>query len=180
MTEAVTPPNPDQSGSGQPVPDPTLMTIDALRREIAMLENLIDSKLRAAENLTIERITRIDALMERAEDMRQEQKADTRAAVEAALDAQKEATHKMENTVSEQIASLRDNFETSIRGVQSNVADLKDRMTILESVKQGVTQQKSEHRQLTTGMIAAIGLGIAFFTALIAFLSFLAGSAGGV
>lgn len=183
MPEAVTPPNPDQTDSGrhgnpqQTIPDPTLMTIDALRREIAMLESLINARLEAAETLTIERLAKVDALMNAAESQRVEQKSDTRAAIEAALEAQKEATHKMEVTTSEQIASLRENFETSLRGVHSNIADLKDRMTVLESIKQGANQQRTERRQVNTGTVAAIGLGVAAFTAMVAFLSFLVGAA---
>ena len=178
MPEAVTPPNPDHAGPAGQAPDPTLMTIDALRREITMLESLIDARLEADEALTVERIRRVDALMDRAEEMRQEQKLDTRAAVEAALNAQKEATAKMEKSVSEQIAALRVTFETSAAGLRSSFSDLKDRQTALESVRQGVTEQRTERRQLTTGMVAAIGLGVAFFTAMVAFLSFLVGAAG--
>lgn len=174
MTEAVTPPNPaDTSDPKRSVPDPTLLTIDALRREIAMLENLTSVRLDAAEALIQERVLRIDALMERSEEMRQEQKSDTRAAVEAALESQKEATAKMEVAVSEQIASLRSNFETAIQGVLSNVADLKDRMTALESSRQGMVEQRAETRQVSSGVVAVVGISITILLAVLTIISFI-------
>ena len=181
MTEAVTPPNPDQTNSGrhgnppQSIPDPTLMTIDALRREIAMLENLLNTRLEANEELTQERFHRIDEALSHFEEQRKEQKVDTRQAVDAALEAQKEATHKMERSMDDQLQSLTANFETSHRGIQLSINDLKDRMTQLESVKQGMTQQRDETRQITSGQIATIGLGIAIFMAVLALVSFMAG-----
>lgn len=180
MPEAVTPPNPDQTESGrhgnppQSVPDPTLMTIDALRREIAMLESLLSAKMEAEAELTRERFHRVDEVMRRFEEQRGEQKDDTRAAVEAALEAQKEATSKMEATVSDQIASLRANFETAISGVRTSIADLKDRATIQESIKQGQSDQKTEHRAVSSTTIAALGVGIAAILAVLAVVSFMA------
>lgn len=185
MTDAVTPPNPADGSQasykgGPPVtksePDPTLLTIDSIRREIAMLENLGKERIDAAENLNKERFHSIDQLMERSEEQRREQKADTKEAVDAALNSQEQATHKMEKSISDQINSLRNNFEVSIRSVQSNVADLKDRMTILEAIKQGVAAQKQETRQATAGQIAAIGIGITVIMAILAVVSFAAGS----
>ena len=162
MPEAVTPPKSDD-GSIRPVPDPTRLTIDALRREIAMLANTIDTKIDAAESLNQERITRIDTLMERAEEMRREQKADTRSAVEAALASQKEQT-----------SALRTNLETTISSLHTAISDLKDRMTIVEAVKQGATEQKGERRQINAGVLSLIGVGIALLVAILAVLSFAA------
>lgn len=173
MSEAVTPPNPDQ---GQSVPDPTRLTIDALRREIAMLEELINARIEAAEALTVERFHRLDEDMHNFEDQRLEQKKDTREAVNSALEAQKEATAKMESSMASQISALKSNFDTSIRSIEATVADLKERMTITESVKQGAVEQKIETRQVTSGQIAALGAGIALFMAILALISFLAGS----
>lgn len=172
MPEAVTPPNPDIEGGRVSVPDPTLMTIDALRREIAMLENLIDTRLGAAAELTDTRFEQCHAAQRTAEEQRREQKADTREAVNAALDAQKESTHKMEKSISDQISSLTNNFETSIRGIHSNIADLKDRMTILESVKQGKFAERTEAREVTAGMYATVGVIITVILAVLSVIAF--------
>lgn len=180
MTEAVTPPN--SAGSAPPsnravvnTPDPTLLTIDSIRREIATLENLFDVRLKDAEKLRNEKFSSIDKLMDRAEELRKEQKADTKSAVDAALHAQVEATAKMERSISEQIASLRSNFETEIRGIRTVEDDLKGRMTAVESVKQGQSEQRSESRQMSSGVIATV---VGAFTILVAILSIYAFVAG--
>lgn len=177
-TDAVTPPNPAGAGGGDPQPeskpDPTLLTIDALRREIAMLENLMVTRLEAAEDLTQERFHRLDGLIAHFEEQRREQKADTKAAVDAALASQKEATSKMETTTTSQIDSLRSNFETSFRSIESSIADLKDRMTITESIKQGAVEQRSETRQVSSVTIGFIGLAITVILATLTIIAFAA------
>lgn len=208
MAEAVTPPNPAGGnvggppvgggrggGRGGPVdhshpvvdssPDPTLLTIDSIRREIAMQENLFDTQLTAVkatiegmEKLTVERFHRVDEMMARGEDQRKEQKQDTKMAVDAALQSQIEATLKMERSISDQLASLRSNFETSIRGVQSSISDLKDRMTIIESIKQGQSEQKSEARDSQAGLYATIGLGVTLILFAITVVGFIMGGGG--
>lgn len=158
MVEAVTPPNPaDPADKTRTVPDPTLLTIDSIRREITMLENLFDTRLNDAEKLRNERLSSVDKLMERSEEQRREQKADTAAAVTAALDSQKEATAKMEKSISDQITSLRSNFDTSLRGIQSTVADLKDRLTVLESIKVGQTEQRTDARASIGAVVGIVG-----------------------
>ena len=175
MSEAVTPPNPARSSEYEGTsPDPTLMTIDALRREIAMSEAQTAARFDAIESLIQERVRRIDALMERAEAARLEQKSDTREAVSAALESQKEATAKMEDALAGQISALRDNFETSIRSVRGTVDDLKDRMTAAESVRQGIDEQKTVSRSMTAGSVASIGVGASLLLVLVAVLSYMA------
>lgn len=201
MVEATTPPNPaDPSDERRSTPDPTLLTIDSIRREITMLTELFNTRLDGmkelvntqindaekvrnerlqalrdltetmiedAEKVRNERLASVDALMEKAEEQRREQKADTKAAVDAALDSQKEATAKMEKSISDQITSLLHNFNTSIASLAGNVSDLKDRLTVLESVKQGQTEQKTEGR-LTTGTVVGVAAAIIGFLSLIA------------
>lgn len=210
MVEATTPPNPaDPSDERRSTPDPTLLTIDSIRREITMLTELFTTRLDGmrelvntqindaekvrnerlqsqrdlfetmiddAEKIRNERLNSVDALMERSEEQRREQKADTKAAVDAALDSQKEATAKMEKSISDQITSLLANFTTSIAGLAGNVSDLKDRLTVLESVKQGQVEQKAEARAITAGQIAAIGAAIALAGLVIGIFVYLGGS----
>lgn len=171
MAEAVTPPNP-ANGETRSVPDPTLLTIDALRREIAMLDGQTKESLTAVKALTAERFRSVDALMERAEEMRREQKADTKLAVDAALDSQKEATAKMERSISDQISSLRINFETEARSIRGSIEDLKEGMARLESVRIGHSEQKSESRQISAGVIALIGIGITILLAILTVIGF--------
>lgn len=162
MADAVTPPNPaDPSNrNGRNGPDPTLMTIDSIRREITMLADLVEAGFTAAENLNLERFHSVDQLMERSEEQRREQKSDTKAAVDAALDSQKEATSKMEKSIYDQIDALRRNFETSMGSIEQNVGGVKERLTILESVKLGQSEQKTEQRSITQGQLALLGAAI--------------------
>lgn len=161
MVDAVTPPNPsDLSDKNRTIPDPTLLTIDSIRREITMMADLVEAGFIAAEDLNKERFHSVDQLMERSEEQRKEQKSDTKAAVDAALDSQKEATAKMEKSISDQIDALRRNFETSMRSISQNADGLKERLTILESVKQGQSEQKTEQRSITQGQLALLGAAI--------------------
>lgn len=164
MTEAVTPPNPAGSDRKNG-PDPTLLTIDALRREIAMLSAQVLLQLDAANRLDSERFRAIDMQLVRSEDLRREMKLDTKAQVDAALEAQKEATH-----------SIRSNFDTSFQGLSTAIADLKDRLTILESVKLGQVEQKQESRQFNAGVVALIGLGVTVLLAVLTVSAFVAGA----
>lgn len=138
-------------------PDPTLLTIDSIRREIAMVNEATAARFEAAEALTAERFHRVDENMGRAEALRKEQKADTKSAVDAALESQKEATAKMERSIAEQLSSIKANFETEIRSIRSSESDLKDRMTIVESIRQGQAEQRTETRQISAGWVGLIG-----------------------
>lgn len=188
MPEAVTPPNPAGAGGTgeQPIqggsrstgetsetkPDPTLLTIDALRREIAMLESLFDTRLESARELTDAQLARHESLMEAAEQQRREQKIDAKAAIDDSLSAQRESTLKMERSISNQVASLKSQFETEIRSIRTGQDDLKQRMTTSESLQQGAMGQKEERREINAGVVAAVGLGISVLLALLALIGF--------
>lgn len=174
MAEAVTPPNP-ANNNRETKPDPTLLTIDSIRREIAMLTAASESDVEALEKLMDEKFQSVDALMDRAEELRREQKADTAAAVSQALESQKEATTKMEKSISDQIASLRGNFETEMQSIRGSIGDLKDRMTVIESIKQGAVEQKTETRQVNAGLYAAIGVGTTILLVALTIAAFFVG-----
>lgn len=173
MVEATTPPNPAGSGNPNagsyraPIPDPTLLTIDSIRREITMLENLFDTRLDAAESLVKARLERIDHLLQRSEEQRVEQKKDTKDAVDAALESQKEATAKMERSISDQISSLRSNFETEIRTLQTGRNENREAITKLESTQQGGREQRTESRAITSGQVALFGVVLAGFVLIV-------------
>lgn len=164
MTSA-TPANPADASGTRPVPDPTVLTTEALLREVGHLKELMDEKF-----------VSMAALMERAEEQRREQKLDTRSAVDAALQAQKEATSKMETSVSDQLSALRTNFDTSILSVITQLSDLKDRVTTIVSEKAGSQEQRIETRAITAGQIAAIGAAIALAGLLIGLFVYIGGT----
>jgi len=112
--------------NGRPDPDPTLLTTQALFREIAQLRELFNTKIdtithtveASLENATNARTgireilnQRIDALsalfeskLDLIERQRVEQKSDTAAAVQAALSAAKEAVKEQTNASERSIA----------------------------------------------------------------------------
>lgn len=172
MVAAQTPPNPADQTGNRPVPDPTVLTTDALRREIAALDTLIASRIKAESDVTSERFRGIRDLLDVAERQRVEQKMDTKAAVDAALTAQKEAvreqtaafalaTDKSERAVAEQLRQLGTTFTAALTGVTIRLDDLKERQTRTESLKTG----GQESRQ---GFIAIVSVGIAAVIAALA------------
>lgn len=167
MAEATTPPNPADDSGSRPVPDPTILTTDALRREIAGLEKLIDTRLNGIEALNDEKFRSIQHQLDEADKQRLEQKGDTKAAVDAALTAQKEAITKTEASTADQIAQLNRTVDTKVEGLERSHSDLKDRVTVVESIKLGATEVKTEGR-LTVGMIATVAATIIGFLSLVA------------
>lgn len=71
--------------SWRPVPDPTLLTTQALYREVATLRELIEEKILATDQLVSEKFASVDRQLDLVERQRVEQKSDTKAAVDAAL-----------------------------------------------------------------------------------------------
>lgn len=112
----------DQSGGSTPVPDPTVLTTEALQREILALRQLLELRVTALREMLQQSVDDLHRLMaselevqsvrceqqfekvglqlQLVEQQRIEQKADTKAAVDAALTAQKEAVSE-QTTASE-------------------------------------------------------------------------------
>jgi hypothetical protein len=122
-----------------PVPDPTLLTTEALHREIASLRELLEAGTGAEATLTGERFTRVYQRFDLVEAQRVEQKADTKSAVDAALVSQKEAVReqtiasdkaiaKSEAGTAKQIEQLHDSFTTAVDALRAAHEDLKDRV----------------------------------------------------
>lgn len=111
--------------------------------------------------VTGEKFTSVVQQLGMMESQRVEQKADTQKAVDAALAAQKEAVKeqtaaseraiaKSEASTAEQLKQLSTTFSTSISGLTTNLNDLKERVSRIESLKQG-------GRDSLTGLYAAAG-----------------------
>jgi uncharacterized phage infection (PIP) family protein YhgE len=167
-------------GSPPPVPDPTVLTTEALARAVAAERDYLNAQLevlrerlrgidRATEllNETVNRVPtdlqrEIKHLRElteerdrsvqtqfRERDTRQERESrDNRTAVDAAFSAQKEAAseqnksntlaiNKSEQATAETIAKLAELFKTTTDALSSKLEDFKERLTRIESIKQG-------------------------------------------
>jgi hypothetical protein len=136
------------SETSAPVPDPTALTTEQLLREIDRTKELVEALLAGKEALTAERFLSVARQLDLVEQQRVEQKSDTKSAVDAALTAQKEAVReqttasersiaKSEAATTKQLEQLSATFTTAIKGVTDALQDLKDRITRVESLKQG-------------------------------------------
>jgi hypothetical protein len=131
-----------QGGKGStPTPDPTVLTTEALLREIAALRTLIDQRISSTEQLfetkillgreggmalkellsnqINEKFASVDTQFQLVERQRVEQKQDTKAAVDAALAAAKEAVK--EQTTASDRSITKSETATSEQLKQMNV-----------------------------------------------------------
>ena len=135
--------------------DPTTLTTDALRREIAGIDReltqrretqlkdmdslkvLLETEIQQARAVSLEQLHSIQTQFELIEKQRVEQKKDTKDAVDAALIAQKEAVQeqtiasglsiaKSEAATAKQLDQLAVTFSTAITGVNQTLTDMKD------------------------------------------------------
>lgn len=156
-----------------PTPDPTVLTTDALRREIKASTDLTNAKLDALgqrmdtkidgnARLSEERhnVTRRELIA--IEERRLEHKKDTKDTVDTAFAGAEKAIAKSERAAADQIKS-----------VESSVGDLKDRVLRLETQQQTKTETHSDSRS-NVGMVVGILGAIFGFISLIAAVVFAA------
>lgn len=186
----------------RPSPDPTLLTTEALQREVASLERLLEQRVgavlvlleqrikgivetRAQEFKTVdEKFAAVQQGLNLVEQQRVEQKKDTKDAVDAALTAQKEAVSeqttasersiaKSEAATTKSIEQLQETFTTALEGQRREIGDLKERVAAAESNRTGREAQTTEHRAaIQPFQIAMIAL---VSSGLLGLLGYLAG-----
>jgi hypothetical protein len=174
-----------------PVPDPTVLTTEALHRESTYLQESMNARFHenrehmntlftAANELLDEKLNTIDRQLALVEQQRVEQKADTKAAVDAALTAQKEAVKeqttaseraiaKSEASTTKQLEQLSETFVTAIAGVTVALDDLKDRVRTVEALRQGQVDQRIDTRASAGTIIAYVAAGISALALLLVF-----------
>jgi uncharacterized integral membrane protein len=156
----------DRHRSGwAPVPDPTVLTTEALQREIGALKDLMEQRIIGLRELVESQIAatvsvregQLDSILGRidlVETQRVEQKADTKAAVDAALTAQKEAVKeqttaseraiaKSEAATTKSIEQLASTFQTAFDGQRRDIDDLKERVGTYEARRGGAEGQRA-------------------------------------
>ncbi len=136
-----------------PVPDPTLLTTEALHREINSLRDLLETKLGALSDWVDKRFDWIEKnRTEQKQDLvasRLEQKQDSQDALRAALQAQKEsvveqnksnaaAADKSEKAFTKQIDAIGELIRTTAKSTDDKVDDLKTRFTGTEGRHKGI------------------------------------------
>jgi hypothetical protein len=131
---------------GKPDPDPTLLTTQALLREIASIKELFESKLEAVSHLKelfIKDIERIETQF-RERDVRADLMSEAnKEALVAAFAASKEGIGEQKVLFTKQIDAMNDKIE-----------DVKTRFVANEGQSKGKTEG--------IGQIGAIALGVSF------------------
>ena len=184
---------PSPQGS-TPVPDPTTLTQEALRRDIGAMERLLEVRLDGMDKAIMlrERIVdqqpaindkKIEHLRELHDekfnaiqlqfverDVRTEQTSrDSKVAVDAALQAAKEAVSeqnkssalaigKSDAATTKQIDTMGTLIQSTIGGINSQISDVKERLTRIEGEGKGHTIEASTNRSVNSNMTAVIGL----------------------
>lgn len=128
----------------RPIPDPTVLTTEALHREVNALQVLLRIEMHALKEFFTEKLQTM-------EEYRIEQKNDTKAAVDAALQAAKEAVKeqtlssdraisKSEAGTSKQIDQQGLLINTATSGLNDKIDDIKQRITTIEGRSKGSSE----------------------------------------
>lgn len=173
---------------GNPAIDPTKNVLDLVHAAIKRQDDLRDAigELREAKlaglsgvmHVELEAIKREFALIE---SRRQEQKTDTKVAVDAALSAAKDAVKeqaaasekailKSETSAGEQSKQNAVTFTAQMASVTLMLADVKERVGKLESMKQGGEEVRTRQRNDIGTMIGVAGFVSALLGAWIGFI----------
>jgi len=150
-----------------PRPDPTLLTTQALEREIEHLrremelqiESLGDAceaKFEFIEQRLKDRTLLVDAAFSASRD-----------AVAAALASSKEAVSKSEHTFNKQLDEMKLTMAAANKGIEDQISAVKERVTIMESLDRGGTIKSQ-------GVAQLIGIGLAVATVVISVIVVLA------
>lgn len=166
-----------------PTIDPTVLTTQALTREIAAVRELIEQKISSTTQITGKEFEKVETQFQLIERQRVEQKSDTEKAVQAALSAAKEAVKeqttaseksisKSETATNELLKQLSSTFTTAIDSLRREIGEVKDRVTAIENQKQGNQENRTESRNSQTTVIAVISFGVMLILATLTIIGF--------
>jgi hypothetical protein len=134
-----------------PVPDPTSLTTDQLRREITALRELTEARfeeLEADSKSIIQSVVQLGELHKekfkgvktqfKERDTRQKTKGnDDKTAIDAALKSIQESMTKTENAFDRRISDLTSLVDTKTASIARLYDDLKERVVAMESTRKG-------------------------------------------
>jgi hypothetical protein len=175
-------PGKDSGGGWVPVPDPTLRTREDLLREIGNLQKVLSARMDAMDEATG---LRMDALLKVPDEIAEQiahlhdlmdekfKSIDVRfqerdKALEAAFQSAKELVGVTNDNVTKQIDQIASSSAAQNQATDARITDLKERIDRGGGIGEGAQVQRTETRQQSAGVIAAIGLG---FTLVIAVIS---------
>lgn len=164
---------------GKPDPDPTLLTTQALLREIGSLKELFDTRFGATEHsidlirvrietvitiidekiehlkaLTDEKFNGIGTRFAEARYLTEQTSRNDKIALDAALQAQKEDVSKQNDSNNASIFKSEVLFTKQIDGLNDKIDDIKSRFIAGDSNMKGKTEG--------IGMIGAVAVGASF------------------
>jgi hypothetical protein len=166
----------------RPVPDPTVLTTQALYREVSALQELIEQVVKGTREVIDQQFYKVEQQFELVERQRVEQKKDTKDAVDAALTAQKEAVReqtsasersiaKSETATNKQLEQLATTFSNTQASLLARIDELKERIVDVDRKAESVAQQRAGAREervvvredKSSGIaLASIGVSVLF------------------
>jgi flagellar biosynthesis chaperone FliJ len=167
----------------KPVPDPTVLTTQALLREIAGLREVLEIRIEALTRDAHDKFgacqatfKQVERQFQQVESQRVEQKADMKAAVDAALVSLKETTTKSEDAITRQLEQIVATFKAETSSLRRSIDDNKDRIVEVEQQVVRAGGEKIGAKEDRTGLYAGLAAiaGIAAIAAVI--ISLVAGS----
>jgi hypothetical protein len=174
-------------GNNLPVPDPTILTTQALEREVENLREMVEREVAGLKELVFDRLKGQGLLCDEkfraigdqftfVESLRLEQKKDTKDAVDAALTAQKEAVSKSETGMTGRLEQLSVTFTTTVESLRREMGDMKDRIIEVDRKAEASAQQKIGAKEDRTGLYAGIATIVVILSVVFAVIAILIGN----
>lgn len=179
-------------------PDPTTRTVEALYREVDHLKELWTNDRFAAKTAIelfqarldmqpwpIENKLAIESLKEvmlekfKSVDIRfadnllraEENSRASKTAVDAAFASSGQAITKNEGNTNKQLDQIQANIVSNAKSQDDKINDLKDRITVMESLGRGMANQKTETQTGISSNVGVIGLGVAIIVAAVSYFN---------
>ena len=124
----------------RPVPDPTVLTTQALLREIAALKELLVQSIQDAKVVRDEKFHNVDIRFIEMEKLRVQNVNSNNDAIAAALQAQKDSSAKTELVFTKQIDQLQILINTISRSTDEKIDDIKTRLDLGEGKGRGFSE----------------------------------------
>jgi tetrahydromethanopterin S-methyltransferase subunit B len=121
-----------QETGSRPVPDPTLLTTEALHREIAGLKELVFQRMDNTDRLNAERFKGIQAGFSERDERMTQAIADNRSRVEDAFRASENLVTAKSDAAAEAIRKSEMSTEKLISNLDARLDDVRDRQRSTE------------------------------------------------
>jgi hypothetical protein len=140
----------------RPVPDPTILTTEALIREISHLRELLETQIEGLGDACEAKFEYIEQRFRDRDLLVDAAFIASKEAVAASLAAAKEAVAKSEDTFNKQIAEIRRTADATRQGAEKDVAGVKERVTIIEALDRGSDKRAQGINSITTLSISGL------------------------